>query len=387
MGIEVKLLTPEDAPFWDAYVQAHPQATLYHLSGWRNVINKTYGHKTYYLFAAIDNLQSTIDNPIVGILPLVHLKHFLFGNSLISVPFFDLGGILADDAATEKRLLSSAAELGMGLRVDNIELRHTRPISLLCEDGRSPNARNGGSTSVNSNVGSPLSLELSAVSWTYKVLTHKVRMLLRLPESSDLLMKSFNSKLRSQIRRPGKEGLEARIGGTELLDDFYSVFLVNMRDLGSPVHGVGLFTNALSEFRESAKIVVVYRGDRPVAGSVIVGFRDTLENPWASALREYRRLSPNMLLYWTMLEYACDHGFGAFDFGRSTPGDGTYKFKEQWGAEPSRLHWYHFSCRGQPPDRSGSEESRFGKAIEYWKRLPVPVTRILGPMIRKHIGL
>ena len=119
----------------------------------------------------------------------------------------------------------------------------------------------------------------------------------------------------------------------------------------------------------------------------MVGFRDTLENPWASSLREYSRLSPNMLLYWTMLEYACDKGFKRFDFGRSSPDEGTYKFKKQWGAKPEPLHWHYISLNGKPLQQGTSEKSKFEKAIRLWQKLPVPVTKTLGPMIRKHIGL
>jgi len=38
-------------------------------------------------------------------------------------------------------------------------------------------------------------------------------------------------------------------------------------------------------------------------------------------------------------------------------------------------------------NKDTSEKSKFDKAIHYWQKLPVPVTKILGPMIRKHIGL
>ncbi len=160
-----------------------------------------------------------------------------------------------------------------------------------------------------------------------------------------------------------------------------------MRDLGSPLHSRKLIKHVLKEFSEKARIVLVYKGSEPLACSIIVGFNDTLENPWASALRQYSRLSPNMLIYWTMLEYACDNGFKYFDFGRSTPDEGTYRFKEQWGAKPEPLHWHFISLNGQPINEDTSEKSKFDIAIHYWQKLPVPVTKLLGPMIRKHIGL
>ena len=95
-----------------------------------------------------------------------------------------------------------------------------------------------------------------------------------------------------------------------------------------------------------------------------------------------------MLLYWTMLEYACDNGYKTFDFGRSSPGEGTYKFKQQWGAEPHPLHWYKMFLNGSTELVAGStEKDKFSKAIQYWQKLPVPATRLIGPMVRKHIAL
>ena len=395
MSIKIKAIEPIDAPAWDEYVYNHPKATLYHMSGWKNVIDKTYGHKTYYLMAIrgpegsqlTDHSQqvpvknydlSTISNEpkVIGILPLVHLKHFLFGNSLISIPFFDLGGILPDDQETEKELLSEAIKLARDLKAKNIELRHIEPLSWLAHSSQ---------LTASGKKDIPISYELSAIG--YFTRSHKVRMLLNLPESPEMLMKSFKSNLRRKIRKPLKEGLSLKIGGLKLLEDFYKVFSINMRDLGSPVHSKKLMQNVLKEFPDKSKIVMVYKDSQPLACSLIIGFKKILENPWVSALREYRRLYPNMLLYWTMLEYACDNGYDCFDFGRSSSDEGTYKFKEQWGAKPTRLHWHYISLDGQAIDVDTSEKSKFEKAIRFWQKIPVPITKVIGPMIRKHIGL
>jgi lipid II:glycine glycyltransferase (peptidoglycan interpeptide bridge formation enzyme) len=179
-------------------------------------------------------------------------------------------------------------------------------------------------------------------------------------------MKSFKSKLRSQINKPVKEGLKTKIGGLELLDDFYTVFSINMRDMGSPVHSKMLIENVLKEFPGKARIAVVYNVSQPVASCV---------------------MSPNMLLYWSMLEYACDNGFNCFDFGRSSPEEGSYKFKQQWGAKPAQLYWHGISFNKLWKTEGKSEKSKFGKAIQCWKKLPVSATKIIGPMIRKYIGL
>ena len=268
----IELLKPELASAWDVYVHKHPQATFCHLSGWKNIIENVYRHKAYYL-AAIEkkalarpkNLQCSKGRKtqIVGILPLIHLKHYLFGNSLISLPYLDYGGILADNKAVEKSLISEAIELAQKLKVSTLEFRHIKPSSFLNEK------------------------HISMPNMTFQTFSHKVHMVFRLPNNPEALMNSFKSKLRSQIKRPIKEGCTAVIGSLELLDDFYKVFSINMRDLGSPVHSKKFLKFVLNEFKE-ARICMVYKGKKALAGAIVIGFKGRLNNPWASSLHKFK---------------------------------------------------------------------------------------------------
>ncbi|BCS98944.1 hypothetical protein DSLASN_45760 [Desulfoluna limicola] len=210
--------------------------------------------------------------------------------------------------------------------------------------------------------------------------THKVSLKMELEGGPEQLRSSFKSKLRSQIRKAEKNGLQTEVGGKSLLDEFYAVFARNMRDLGSPVHSRVLFEKVLEEFKDGVAIVIVRQGRKPLAGGFTLAYRDTVLNPWASSLKESRHLASNMLLYWTMLEYACKSHFRRFDFGRSSPGCGACRFKQQWGAQASPLFWHDVSLNGQPPP---AEKLTFN----LWKYLPVPMATLLGPYLRKHIGL
>jgi serine/alanine adding enzyme len=365
--IDLTYCTREHEPSWDDYVRSHPDATYCHLSGWRDVFRETYGHKDHYLIAR-DGAT------IVGVLPLFHLRGFVSGGSLISMPFLDCGGALAESADVEKHLLLKAVNLGKSVDAGVVELRHTQPPRWVREI-------------TETETDDPADLHYVAGGLPCLVRSHKVRMLLTLPDNSDALMASFKSKLRSQIKRPIKEGCEASIGGAELVDEFYGVFAVNMRDLGSPVHSRRLFLKIFEKFPSEARIALVRKGRKAIAASLVIGFGNTLSNPWASSLKEYGQLSPNMLLYWTKLGYACEKGFGYFDFGRSSPGEGTFRFKEQWGAQPCALNWNVLLLDGRSKTDDRPEKSRFATAISCWKRLPVPLTRIIGPMVRKRIGL
>jgi serine/alanine adding enzyme len=381
---------------WDRLVtNSSKYGCLYQLAGWQKVVRKSYGHHVYYVMARQRESEPTCgsasirgESPrgyentmgrseLVGVLPLVHICQRLFGNSLVSMPYFDLGGIAAADQKVENDLIEKSVELAAALDVERIDLRNGYPLLAAIDDGPSACASNTNG------------VHLAESGWALARVnvSGKVRMVLDLPDEPDVLMKSFKAKLRSQIRKPSKEGLVVKAGGLDLIDDFYDVFVENMRDLGSPVHSKAFIKQVLLEFREEARVFMVYGRGRPMACSLTVGFRDMLYNPWASALRRYSSLAPNMLLYWSMLEFACERGYRAFDFGRSTVDEGTYRFKEQWGAKPHSLYWYCLTPAGCRSVQPRLEKNRMSRAIEIWKRLPVSVTRVLGPRIRRYISL
>lgn len=388
----------QDGSAWEDYVGRHPGGLVTHRWGLCDVIERVYGHRVYRLvaFAAaktsppsalkigfnpgqaerlspalpIDRAGGSfprrdLDGSIIGLLPLVHIRHPLFGNSLVSMPFFDRGGIVADNPDAELALAAEAWKLAERLGCRQVELRGA--------------LRRTGSGSGCASAGPP-----------FAVLTrsHKVRMVMPLPDSADGLMKSFKSKLRSQLNKPLRDGLTAAVGGGELIDDFYRVFAENMRDLGSPVHSKRFIADFVGVFPGQSKIFMVYKGRTPLSGAIVNGFKDALVNPWASSRRAFNRLNPNMFLYWSMLKHACEEGFKYFDFGRSTPGEGTYKFKAQWGAQPQPLPWNFVSNPEQVKNPGAvSENSAFELAGRAWRHLPVGVTRVIGPQIRKYISL
>ena len=342
--MEIRLYQPQDQSRWEDFVKQSPSATLYHQIGWKEVVERSFGHRCHYWLA------EDATGRIEGILPVVHLKSALFGSFMVSLPYFNYGGVCAEEATTRSDLLDAAAAGARSAGAAHIEFRHQTPI---CAD--------------------------------LPVKTAKVSMRLDLPESADALFQSFDAKLRSQIRRPTKEGMEARIGGIEELDAFYKVFSRNMRDLGTPVYAKSFFKNILEVFSGSSWICTVYKGPVPVASGFLLGFREMLEIPWASSLSEYNRFSPNMLLYWTVLKFACDRGFKTFDFGRSTPEEGTYRFKAQWGAAPVPLYWHYWIGKGEALPELNPKNPKYRAAIALWKKLPVGLTKAIGPAIVRNL--
>lgn len=328
---------------WDQFVLNRRDASGYHLSGWRRVFENAFGHETAYLAAREQGR-------IVGVLPLVLFRSRLFGRFAVSLPFVNYGGVCAEDDDVAQALVAKAAAVAEEQRLSHVELRHVaRQLPQL------------------------------------PVRAHKVTMRLMLGDDPVRMWDGLDRKVRNQVRKAEKSGLTWRRGGAELLDRFYEVFAVNMRDLGTPVYSKRFFEEVVASFPQTATVCLVDHGDRTVAGAIALSHRDVLEVPWASSLREFRSQCPNNLLYWKIIEHGIDTRHASLDFGRSTPNEGTYHFKEQWGARPEPLFWEYvmLGARGLP--NLSPSNPKYRAAIEVWTRLPVGLTKLIGPHIVRSI--
>jgi serine/alanine adding enzyme len=315
--------------------------THFHRFGWRRVMEGPLGHSTHYLMARDQS------GNVNGVLPLVRVRSMLFGDYLISMPFLNYGGPLGASGA-RLALAEHAVELARETKVDLLELR--------CRDEN------------------PFPLTPS---------TRKITVVADIPDGgSEELWKKLDAKVRSQVRRPMKEGVTVTFGADQL-KPFYDVFAHHMRDLGTPVLSRKFFETALSEFGSSMWIGVAWLGDDAIACGCGFEWNGEFEMTWASSLRSHSRIAPNMLLYWAFIERAAASGVRTFNFGRCTPGGGTHKFKRQWTSRDEQLWWYQHSRTGTVSTPTPDGRYSFGPRI--WRHLPLPIATALGPYIVRNI--
>lgn len=339
----LKVETWTDPATWDTYVRGDESASNYHQWVWKQIIEETYGHSTYYLAA-------TRDSAIQGVLPLVLMKSWLFGDFLVSLPYFNYGGVLSKDAEAQEALLARAAAVARESGAKHIELRQGAA---------------------------------SAMEW--QSLAAKVAMIVPLPKTVDELWKNLNSRLRNKVRSARKSGFEIRWGGGELVPAFYSVFAANMRNLGTPVYPRAWFENILRLVGPQARILTLWDGDTPVAATLVVHFRDLVELPWIASAPEGRKRYSTVLLYWTALEWALQNSYSRVDLGRCTPGGGVYEFKRQWDCTEVPLHWYYWLAPGVPMPHLRPDNPKYRLAVRVWQRLPLFVANWIGPRIVRSI--
>ena len=343
MSLDVSLLNREDEPAWDAFVLAAPRGTFFHLSAWRRIIEQTLNHKTYYL-------QAARNGTIVGVLPLTHVKGLIFGNSLISNAFCVYGGIVASDEEARKALELECVRLAGDLKVDRVEFRSVQP------------AQPG---------------------WTRKDGLYVTFRKAIVPDV-DANMKAIPRKQRAMVRKGISNGLISELdSGVERVHEIYAE---SVRNLGTPVFSKRFFEALKKEFSAACDVVTVTHLGEPVASVMNFYFRDEVLPYYGGGTAKARDLAANDFMYWEVMRRASERGVRLFDFGRSKVGTGSYNFKRYWGFEPTPLA-YEFKPIGRQeiPDINPLNP-KFGPLIALWRRMPLSLTKLIGPPIVRLIG-
>ena len=339
----IKQLDHGSAAPWDDFVMAHEAATFFHRSGWKDVIERSFGHRCYYLYAE----QA---GEVVGVLPLVHLKSALFGSSLVSNGFCVYGGPVASDGASLAALDQGALDLARSLGVDYLEYR-------LREAQHADWASNH---------------ELYAT--FRKALDPE-------PENN---LQAVPRKQRAMVRKGIKAGLTSEID--QDVERFYRIYSESVRNLGTPVFGRRYFATLKDVFGDDCELLMVEQEGRALSGVMSFYFREEVLPYYGGGLPEARSVAAYDFMYWEVMRRACPRGTRLFDFGRSKRGTGAFSFKTHWGFEPESLHYEYKLLKADEIPSVNPLNPKYRMYIALWKRLPLPVANRIGPVVSRALG-
>lgn len=330
-------------PAWDRFVQGRPDATFFHLSGWKTVIEESLGHRCHYLMARQGR-------EIVGVLPLTHVQSRLFGNSLISSGFCVYGGPLAATPMALAALDDSALALARELKVNRIEyrLRQARHPDWPCNRDTYVTFRKEIARDVEQNM-------------------------LAIPR-----------KQRAMVRKGIKGHLAEEIDAD--VRRLYPLYAESVRNLGTPVIGQRYFECLKAVFGDASEVVTVVKGGRPLASVLSFFFRDEVLPYYGGGCRAARAHAANDFMYWTVMRRAGESGRRIFDFGRSKVGTGSYAFKVHWGFKPEPLYYENRLLRFGDVPAINPLNPKYALMIATWKRLPLAVANTLGPLIARELA-
>lgn len=324
---------------WDQFVLGQPDGSLCHLTGWKRAIEKTFGFRSCYYYAERDG-------KITGVLPLFSISNWIVGDCLHSVPFGVYGGVCAADDESRDALIAHVKELARSRQVEHLDL-HQRQGEVFPE------------------------LHANTLYVTFTT---------PLSDNPETNLKKLPKDTRYMIRKGEKAGLRTR-HGLERISDFYSLFCESMQRLGTPVFPRTLFENLAHEFGPRCDLMMVYAGDKAVSGVLSFYHRDTILPYYAGAGPDAPRLSANNFMYWELMKHAVDAGLRNFDFGRSKKNTGAYAFKSQWGMNIEPLSYQVLLVRRKTVPNFSPVNPKFEMAARMWRKLPLELTKQLGPRV------
>jgi len=332
-----------DAARWEAFVQACPEATFFHRIGWREVIERSFGHRPRYLVAE----RGT---SIAGILPLAEVKSLLFGHALVSLPFCAVAGVAASDEEVRSKLQEAAKALGGRIGVQHLELRHPAP--------REP-------------------------AWPRQDLYASFRKPLLPGVEANLL--AIPRKQRAMVRKGLKNGLVGELDAG--VERFFALYADNVHRHGTPPLPKRYFEALRTTFGKDAEVLTVQDATgKPVSSVLSFYFKDEVLPYYAGDCVDARELAANDFKYWELMRRACERGVRLFDFGRSKQGTGPFDFKKNWGFEPAPLAYEYCLYRRSSIPQNNPLNPKYRAFIALWKRLPMPVANALGPHLVKSLG-
>ena len=341
-ALQIQPLTASDRPRWDAYVQAHPEGTFFHLSGWKPAVETVYGHRMHYFLAERGG-------KVVGVLPLGQVRHLLFGHALISVPFCVYGGVLADDDGVRLVLEEHAVALAERLKVDHLELRNRQRRRL---------------------------------DWPTKELYVTFRR--ELDPDPEANLNAIPRKQRAMVRKGIKAGLVGEIDAG--VDRLYQAYSESVRNLGTPVFPRRWFVALKQEFGDACEVLSVTHQGRLVAGVMNFYFRDEVLPYYGGGTAAARDLAANDFMYWEVMRRATERGVKTFDYGRSKRDTGSFRFKKHWGFEPEPLNYEYFLVKARELPDLNPANPKYRLFIQAWQRLPVGISRAVGPWLARGLA-
>lgn len=339
---------------WNAFVRRHPEASVFHLWQWGDLAEDVYHHRRIYL--KVDD-----GGKLVGVLPLIFIKSFIFGRQLISLPFCEYGGPLVKESEAEAALVDRALEIARDNRVGSLEFRGVPRQTCSIIESR-------GFKSLGKNVTFKLDLSLG----------------------KDAVWNGFEGgRVRTAVRKAEKKGATfSEAKDLKDIEDYYRLRLITEKRHGSPPHSFQFYKKIWEGFFEEGFIKLNFaehKGQR-VAAIIFFPFADKILY-WSSvATDEGRKLDAPTFLVWKAIEWGCEKGYNIFDMGRTRRGTGVYSYKRSFGAVEEPLNDYVWFS-GKPKELPDPDKGVYRILTRLWSQLPIPVAKILGPYIVKDIGL
>lgn len=343
----------EDYVEWNRFAMAQEGVGFYHLCQYGRLIEETYGYKPAGFILKKEGQTQAV-------LPASLARSVLFGKKLISQPFCEYGGILSGgiDENGYLTLVQYIKEFCLRKGIPNLEIHGNLGVP--------DNIKSEYFVSINPYGYATLKLAADPLSMRKTVFDYQIR-------------KALNKAERSGVR--GFQDSSPEI----IKKKFWPLFLESMKRLGSPPHPLSYFMGLQKYYPDELKIFWAEVKGKLVSALLgfAIGKRIQITHIVSDEIHwEFR---PNDLIHWEFIKWGCENGFEVFDFG-SVRYEGQLRYKKKWGTEIKDCGYYYLSNTEKPLKTFSSSSRLMMQFSKLWTRaIPISLTPLLGPMIRKHL--
>ncbi|MFW5804134.1 MAG: GNAT family N-acetyltransferase [bacterium] len=326
------IIDQESTGLYRTFVDEHSLSTIFHTLDWHSVLRQSFKIEPRYYFLKGDTGE------IKGVLPLFKVKKLNLKNYLVSLPFSNYGGYLISENVKEQDMQEKLQTLNypVELKLFNLEK--------------------------NSNT-SPT-----------------VTFLIDLKQGISNFWNEQKSKTRQNIRKAEKRGFIFLTEGN-YLKEFLLTYAENMKRMGTPQYPESFFKNMYSIIGDNCQTWAIKHKGSIIGVSIMLFYKKTAYNYLTMTKPEFTKSKPNDYLIWKTIEKSAELGYTTYDFGRSTKNTGAYNYKLKWKAKPVDLE-YKILYQNKTVSTKVPQPGILSKI---WSKLPLSVTRALGPIIRKYV--
>jgi hypothetical protein len=340
-----------DEESWTRFVADHPRSTIYHSLAWRDLLERSFGYRSWCLRAMDARTGVTI-----GVLPLYLVKS-LSGRRLVAVPFRDRGGLLWTDAAAFGALVAEAKNIASRVGAVTVQLKTVDPYPA----------------------------ELIAATGLQERF-YWVRSTIPLADFAvQPLWERLGAKRRSPIRQAQEAGMVCDDAATDV-ETWYDLHLQTQQRLGLPPFPLKFFRMLLRTLvpRGAAQLLVAKRRGEALAATILLRHRGEVIYGYAASSVEGQRQAAGDFVLFSALESAIAEGRTHLDLGSDAPSQtGLLFFKRRWFAVQAPIPAY---SAGRPPGaEADSSDARYRIVRKGFEYMPRPMLRLAG-MATKYFG-
>ncbi len=330
--------TPIESPEWVRFVDAHPEASPFHLPAWTSTIADCYGFEAFALIAR------SAGQVLAG-LPVVAVRSPLGVRRWISLPYSDSCELLTAEDIDEEALAASLREYIFERGIGELELRGA----------------------------------LSPVDSMHRV-NAGYEHIIELP--SDPAQLRIRKSMRNNRNLAKREGTEIVYGtSAEDVEEFYRLQALTRQRLGVPVQPKRFFALMGERMISAGHGFVAHarRDDKTLASGIFLTHNNKMVAKFGASDHDHRGSGAGVLLDWEIMVRASREGYRTLDLGRTdADADGLRAYKEGLGAVELPLCYTRISASPPKPHTVRSNSKAASWLIRH---SPLWVCRGLGELL------